>query len=760
MSDLLKKEESATQLPEFKPADYLDTNFRCRAYQRDYEYEAHTILRSKVEMFLLTTLNNTRMKEWLPGKQGKKNYEIKGGPFSVNLEYIANNPCLICRTDNCPIFNTNDPYFGIEASHQDYFIGARHFFVRTFSVFNPIPKWVAARLEGSEQSEHDVPKNNDPAVILEKTDRQSTEHLAYHFGISKDITEEINFDGSAWSQSTVNMTYKIESDERFIPFLVEGNVLAYSVIVKKINGKTVFLPVTFYVRTDDPTEILLYIMPNGKYPLYDANLIYKNQNACIFLFDILDIAISNSSTKDAIFSSFYGGITAVKKTDFSPLFGRDVYWLLIDRPGAGTLEKYRVALEVYGQLLEHGVNFKIIKFKNQAWNAVKNPLYDLEGKFDGFSVMTVKEFLADAKSNKVHIPDTLKEDDYGLINGEVLEKIKDEPYLIEPILRRSSWMVLFAATGVGKSWAGLSIALALVHGKNVFQNKWKIDGKIRKVFYCSGEMRKGEIGERVERLHEAYADNQVNKKNFILKRGTYHDLASTEGQEDFSKAINYAAEHEGTPGLKVSLVVIDNLATLTVNGEYAANWEKFYRWMCGLMDDGISIIVIHHTNRKNEISGTSKISDKTHMKIHAIQASENDNVALLLKAEKIRSEPKSSSNPFKAEINLKTRNTGWIVTELSPAEAEKLNSKIKDEDKAKTKKLKKTVDTKAKGWKAWKAMTDDEREAAIRDGWRRSYSSKQIASNLDASESTVTTFRKLHKLRAIDLKNGSTEPTT
>ncbi len=742
--DKEKVEVEEVKLPtgSFNPAEFLRSVFKLRAYRRDYKYEFHTILRSLVELFLLTTLAG-RIKEWLAGKHEKDAYAIKDGKFRLNLKYIADNPSLVCRTLYRTAFSQNDPYFYEDTSLIHEFAGARHFFIRLFSVFNPIMKW-ATTTEATEVS--------TPEAILEETDRQSTEHLAYHFGISHDITAEVDLTHTAWARSAVNMTFEKESDEKFIPFLVEGDVVAYSVIIKQIHGRTVFLPISPYVRTGDPTEMLLYTMPGGRYPLYNANLIHRHKTAVIFLTDILDLVLFNQSNNDVIFSSFYGGEEAANNTDFRPVYdGRYVYWMLFDKPGAEPLEKYRIAIKVYLQLHEHRVNFKVVKFTNHTWdNAAKLDDDVLEGNYDGVSVMTVKEFLAEAESYGVHIPEPLQDNDYGLMTGSELEKKKQEPFMIEPVLRKKGFVVIYADTGVGKSWAALSMALALVHGKSVFLDKWKTDGKIHKVLYGSGEMDDGEIGSRLKRLHEIYADSDTNKDNFILKLGTYHDLASPEDQEEFSKAISYATEHEGTPGLKVSVVVIDNLSTLTTNGEYAGVWNKFYRWICRLKEQGIAVIVIHHCNRQSDIAGTAQISNKADKKIHALQASTNDNISLVLKAEKNRSEPKSSATPFKAEIDLSAANTGWLVTEVSDAEVENLQNR----NRTKPKKQKKTVGCKTK---AWRAMSQSERIAAINEGYLQADSNNQIAFNYNTSESTISKFREANNLKCSDLRGDGEE---
>ncbi|MEI6057159.1 MAG: AAA family ATPase [Lentisphaerota bacterium] len=752
MSDLINNNEPGI-LPagHFNPVLYIKDNFKCKAFERDYDLEQHEILRARVELFLLTTLTGDRIKEWLAGKRTGDFYIINDGELSLNLQSIADSPQLLFRTVYDPILNPRviPQIFSANSKHAE-FIGARHFSIRLFSLANQVERWSEIPFDGSELEESDIKIDEDPAVVLERKDKQSTYHLAYHFGISEEITAEPDISESSWRQSIVNHTFKKESDEKFIPFLVKGNVLAYSVMIKKIRYKTMLLPINFYVRTADPTEILLTIMPRGKYPLYNTSMIYKNSDAVIFLTDILELVLFNRSSSNVIFSSFYGGIKAVEKTDCSPIYSREVYWLLLDKcPAADPKDKYRVALKVYAQLLEHGVNFTVVKFKNHSWNIPAKLADDtVEGNFEDISLLSVKEFLKEAESNGVHIPDALRENDYGLIPGGELEKRKYQPFIVNYILRKRFLMLLYAYTGIGKSWVGLSIAIALIHKKSVFIGKWDTDGENHKVFYASGEMDDGEIGERVKLLHETYAGPDINKDNFILKLGTYHNLVAPEDQEEFEKAIHRATMHEGTPGLKVSLVVLDNLSTLTTNGELPGNWDKLFRWICKLKEKGITVIVIHHEGKKGDIRGTSKISDKADMKIHALQASTNDNVSLFFKCEKPRSVPKSFVASFKAEIDLKAPSTGWVTSEMTDEEYAELNAKIKEGSKPKTKKVKKI----AKG-KPWKPMTNEEKEKTIRDDHALGLSNSSMALKHDISLPTIEKFRKEHSLRDIDLKN-------
>lgn len=732
---------------------YLSDNFKCQTYKRDYEYERHLILRSKVELFLLSTLTGGRLKEWLPGRKENKLYLIRNGETALNLDYITENPYLLFRSKYCSMdimkeLKTLFPQSKDEPEFKD----ALHFFVRLFSFANPQQKW------------HLFPDDNDNPFGLEdavspfeKIDQRSTNHLSYHFKIIDNITEELSLSNTEWSQSKVNMIFEKEKDEEFIPFFVDNNVLAYSVMKKKINGKILFLPITFYVKTGDPSEVLLYILPDNQYPLYNTNKIIRHDKGKIFLTDMPELAVANKTSADIVWSSYYGSDPVIGKTDFSCLYGRDVYWLFLDKcPEEDPKQKYRTALNVYSELVEHNVNFNIVNLKNHSWGTGKlNDDGSVNGKYDDISIMGIKDFLNEAES-KVYVPDHLREKDYDLISGDVLEKMEDEPYLIEPILRKGFYMCLFAQTGVGKSWVALSIALGYVHGKNIFQSKWitKVEPGKQKVIYFSGEMRDGEIGVRLRKLHKAYAVNDRIKKNFILKLGTYHDLVMEDVQEEFNKAIEYATYHKGEPGLKVSLIVIDNLATMTTGGEYGSNWDKLYRWICNLRERGISTIVIHHTNRKGKIRGTSKILDKADMIIQAIEADNNDNLGLRLQASKVRSEKKSKLEEFKAEIDLSAEKPSWKTFTMRKDETADINRMLSSKDfkylntttvatpKHQTKRLRKTV----RNAKPWNRMTHTERKKVIEDAWKAGHSNTQIAHNYNTSLSTISKFRSKNNL--------------
>lgn len=725
---------------EFDPVEYLSLNLICQAFVVAYSYLRHFIARARLELFLATTLEKESLKEWLPGRREGRYYVVRNGNLSIDLPRVAENPSLIFRTSLYPMKAILENPFWDNSENKEEFAGAEHLLVRLYSVVNAPTKWVSDALY-EKDSEDNIKANN-----FEYLDERTTRHLTYHFGISDDITEDVKLAGCSWSPCVANEFFVKNDDQRFIPFQIKSDVLDYVLEIKKVNGKTLPLPCTPYVRTNDPNEYWFHIMPQGRmYSIYNARLIAKHKDAQIFFTELIGLAISNKSDETAIWSAFYGGLEAIKRTDFSPLAGHNVYWVLVDKcQTEDCKEKYRVALKVFAALREHGVKFNVTKLENHKWNDSEMDDYGMaKGSYDGIQNLKLDEFFEEAESNGIYVPEDLKPENFGLVNGRNLEKMKDEKYLIEYILRKKSYMVIYAGTGVGKSWMSLSMALALVHGKSVFREKWLSDGAFHKVFYIAGEMRYGEIGERVTFLNESYAASGGDKANFILKKCTYHNLADEAHQEEMTRAIDYASKHEGTPRLKVSAVFLDNLTTLASNGENPSTWDKIFYWICKLQEKGIAVALVHHVNKKGEIRGASKISDKADMVILATKAGDGDKVGILIEPKKIRSEKKSALAPFKAEIDLDAPGEGWKIKD------HKGSGLLSEPNKAgtKPKKSKKTIKA-----NAWKSLAEEDRINAIEKAWERGENNTQIAVNYNTSVSTISKFRKKNNLRESDLK--------
>lgn len=184
--------------------------------------------------------------------------------------------------------------------------------------------------------------------------------------------------------------------------------------------------------------------------------------------------------------------------------------------------------------------------------------------------------------------------------------------LLGPLLHSQDLMMLFAARGVGKTHAALSLAFAVATG-GVFL-KWK-SARPRKVLYLDGELPGPVLRERLAMhcpdVDEAMADNfKVFTPDLLPDFEPLPDLASMEGQEQIEGAIEP----------DTALVILDNLSAWARSGKEneAESWTCISDWLLTLRRRGIAVLMVHHAGKNGEQRGTSKREDllDTSIKLH------------------------------------------------------------------------------------------------------------------------------------------------
>jgi len=193
--------------------------------------------------------------------------------------------------------------------------------------------------------------------------------------------------------------------------------------------------------------------------------------------------------------------------------------------------------------------------------------------------------------------------------GELLDKqLPAREYLLEPLIRQSESMMLWAATGVGKTMAALSIAVAIAGGGKFLG--WQAP-RPRRVFYVDGEMHIEDLQSRLRVLLDAVEgiDHQAVRKNLRLLARSYQDpevefpdLGTEDGQDEiYGRARNYASD----------LVILDNFSVLaSVDDENdAASMQPVLRFLLRMKQADIATLLVHHSNKGgNDYRGSSKIA--------------------------------------------------------------------------------------------------------------------------------------------------------
>lgn len=170
------------------------------------------------------------------------------------------------------------------------------------------------------------------------------------------------------------------------------------------------------------------------------------------------------------------------------------------------------------------------------------------------------------------------------------------PWLFDGLMRSNEVAMIYAATGVGKTWMTLSLAMIAAGGGKVLD--WSNDTP-RKVLYLDGEMDGAELIGRMKSLEVGLGcDPEALRNNFVLcprqmQRKVDGGFIEIEDENSQLGIIQYAAENN------VGLVVIDNLTTLS--GQLDENASKdmkgFNTFLLRAKQRGLAVLVVHHQGK-------------------------------------------------------------------------------------------------------------------------------------------------------------------
>jgi putative DNA primase/helicase len=193
---------------------------------------------------------------------------------------------------------------------------------------------------------------------------------------------------------------------------------------------------------------------------------------------------------------------------------------------------------------------------------------------------------------------------YGVAEFLRLELARREALLLgqtgSPVLRQKDTGMIFAPTGVGKSWLVQGIALAVATRGRFL--KWRAPER-RRVLLVDGELPAGTLQDRFRALLPA-VEPAEDPDFYVLAADVQDDpLPSLAG------AAGQARVEEHLAG--VSLLVLDNVSTLmpTMDENDAAAWEPAQQWLLSLRRRGVAVLIAHHAGRAGHARGTSRRED-------------------------------------------------------------------------------------------------------------------------------------------------------
>jgi putative DNA primase/helicase len=237
--------------------------------------------------------------------------------------------------------------------------------------------------------------------------------------------------------------------------------------------------------------------------------------------------------------------------------------------------------------------------------------------------------------------------------------------LLAPILPERSLAMLYAPRGIGKSWLGLTIGLAVAAGVSVL--RWSAP-KPRRVLLVDGEMVLSDLQTRLNQLL-AGLGTKIPNDGFRVLAADYTErginLSSGEGQQELERHLD-----------GVDLLILDNLSTLLANGSEGASdaWLPMQNWLLKLRRKGVAVLIIHHAGINGRQRGTSRREDALDTVIalrRPVDYAPEEGARFEVHIEKARALVGDGAAPFEAAVKPFTADGGgaairWIARDLKP----------------------------------------------------------------------------------------------
>lgn len=206
-----------------------------------------------------------------------------------------------------------------------------------------------------------------------------------------------------------------------------------------------------------------------------------------------------------------------------------------------------------------------------------------------------------------------------MIDGEAFDEmdLPESIYLIKPWLEQGSLMMIWAETGLGKTWITVELALCLTTGRKFLA--WPVTQACH-VVYIDGEMKPTKFRKRIRQLNNGKvpANMTILSNEKASKAKQPLDFADRETQENLVEALDAKSLHG-------AVLVFDNLSSLLRVKDEKDNAEiaRFNAFLLELRFLGYSVVLVHHASKAGDQRGGSARKDNLDTVIALKQGGEN-----------------------------------------------------------------------------------------------------------------------------------------
>lgn len=428
-----------------------------------------------------------------------------------------------------------------------------------------------------------------------------------------------------------NLKY-IKSDTIF--FRNYSGMNCFSVIIYKNVKKSVVVPLILIEEEYQDGFVNFCLapgVPNKLLPLFAADVLNQKKRLNVILCCNLDVGNnlrkllcdSQSVSQDEFLITFhYGGVDYIDRTDFSSLYGQNVFIVPdADKNSFLNLSKYvdkctkveSLSVKIFNiPVLSHEINSvnvdtdmlscpwerHVVKhsfsyFQNDFFYIIKH-IHERSISFSEYDRWATKVMLSGFDThhdtNTVNLFKSVRDNMGSMSKSNNLNKI-DLDVLISP----NNMLLLVGFSNSGKGMVLLTFLQGIAYGTDAFFFKGHSK---RKVYIIDGESGEPRLLQRINQLESAYKSTTTDDDNFF-----YLSLLDLDPKIKFNlmslDSRNKIKQEMIDNDAKV--LAIDNLFSISSEASTSSTkWKELVEWFKELQYAGIAIILAHHTGKEKK----------------------------------------------------------------------------------------------------------------------------------------------------------------
>ena len=299
---------------------------------------------------------------------------------------------------------------------------------------------------------------------------------------------------------------------------------------------------------------------------------------------------------------WHGGATGWNKTDWSAIYGREVY-IWADNDEAGI----KCAYEIAGELKKNGCKTKVIQ-PPETFND-KDDLWDAAERGD-FTHDSLLKYIESIKEKKEKGALTFRRAD------DVLSEVTNPKWLIKNIIEEESLTQIYGAPKSGKSFIAIAMSCAIATGQDFYGNK----AFKKPVLYIVGEGLRG-----CKRRLSAIQQGMYSLKGAPLYLS---DRAVRIGdKDDFERLVQEIEAVKSIEG-DIGMIVVDTFQRNFGGGNEnsAEDVGNFIHQLDGLISTyGCNVCIVHHSGHEGtRARGSSVIGASLDYEFKVQRTDKND----------------------------------------------------------------------------------------------------------------------------------------